>query len=38
MQKIEEGSGLKDALAVKYISHFKGEIRNSIFIDSTPTR
>jgi hypothetical protein len=37
MQKNEDSSsGLKDALAVKFISHFRGEVKNSIFLDSTP--
>lgn len=34
MQKAEElPVGLKDGLAVKYISHFRGELKNSIFLD-----
>lgn len=38
MQKSEElTTGLKDSVAVKYISHFRGELKNSIFLDqSTP--
>lgn len=34
MQKTEEmPAGLKDSLAVKFISHFRGELKNSIFLD-----
>jgi len=39
MQKGDEQFvGLKDAIVPKFISHFKGEIKNSIFVDSSPNR
>jgi hypothetical protein len=38
MQKSDEVSSLKDSLTVKYISHFKGQIRNSIFVDPNPLK
>ena len=38
MKAEEQHSGLKDALAPKFISHFRGELKNSIFLDSGPTR
>ena len=31
-------SNLKDAIGVKFISHFRGELKNSIFLDSEPNR
>lgn len=36
--KIDDHSGLKDALALKYISHYKGEFKNSLFFDLTNTK
>lgn len=39
MQRSEElAIGLKDAVAVKYVSHFRGELKNSIFLDAMPPR
>lgn len=37
MQKSEElSTGLKDSISIKYISHFRGELKNSIFLDCLP--
>lgn len=33
--KLDDHSGLKDSLALKYISHYKGEFKNSLFFDLT---
>lgn len=38
MKSEEQPSGLKDAVVPKYISHFRGELKNSIFLDSGPNR
>lgn len=27
-------SGLKDAVGIKYMCHFRGEVKNSIFLDT----
>jgi hypothetical protein len=31
----EQQSALKDSLALKYASHYKGEFKNSLFLDTT---
>lgn len=38
MQNSIKDDPLKSALAIKLISHFKGEYKNSLFLDTDPNR
>lgn len=38
MKNEEQPTGLRDAIAPKFISHFRGELKNSIFLDCGPNR